>query len=416
MEQLKNSKIICPNCHYDLNSPNKDKCDICGEALFPSQQLTQVIKNNDKEPTVTKQKPEKKPRKKQVQQVKQSQSNNWQKEILKPQNASGILVAIISLSLLTNHLFFNRNNATAKVDKSPKLESVSSSGIKLVKAIRDVENVPTGTFPYSGDGYFASLLKHGLIREIVTAFPSFQSRYTVPTGNDPSYSTAIDMLLRREIDFVFNGRPLTSSEHNKAKLQGVTLTETAIALDGIVFYTNLESTVSKLTISQLLAIFRGDLANWQELGGKDLPITPVILSKENVESLGFEVRDQSNIQYAPNHTLAVRKVINTPGMIGYASASLVQSQSLLKFLTLGQSSAVNPQVIDYVSPFMADGQPNKQAFEQGTYPLTRELNLVSIDYPISQAAGSAISNMIRSEQGQEIVDQAGFVPIQNQSK
>nr|MDJ0682899.1 phosphate ABC transporter substrate-binding protein [Xenococcaceae cyanobacterium MO_167.B52] len=113
----------------------------------------------------------------------------------------------------------------------------------------------------------------------------------------------------------------------------------------------------------------------------------------------------------PNHTLAVRKVINTPGAIGYASASLVQSQSLLKFLTLGQPSSVNPSVIDYVDPFMADGQPNKQAFEQGIYPLTRELNLVSISYPISQAAGNAIANIILSEQGQKIVDQAGFVPI-----
>ena len=260
------------------------------------------------------------------------------------------------------------------------------------------------------------MLKAGLIREIVTAFPSFESRYTVPTDNDPSYSTAIDMLLRREIDFVFNGRPLTSSVHNKARLNGVTLTETAIAIDGIVFYTNLESTVSKLTIAQLIAIFRGDLANWQELGGKDLPITPVILSQENVESLGFEVGDQANIQYAPNHTLAVRKVINTPGAIGYASASLVQSQSLLKFLTLGQPSSANPSVVDYVSPFMADGQPNKQAFEQGIYPITRKLKLVSISYPISQAAGQAIANIILSEQGQKIVDQAGFVPIANQSK
>ncbi|MGK7892697.1 MAG: PstS family phosphate ABC transporter substrate-binding protein [Xenococcus sp. (in: cyanobacteria)] len=410
---MNNPKIICPNCGYDLNPPNSRKCEVCKESLFLSPQLTQVITNKSQAQTVTKQQIEEKPTKKKVQQVKQFQSNNWQKELLKPQNASGIVVAVVSSLLLMNQVFFNGNNARAKVDNTSQVESVNSGGIKLVKAISDVENVPTGTFPYSGDGYFASLLKAGLIREIVTAFPNFDSRYTVPTDNDPSYSTAIDMLLRREIDFVFNGRRLTDSEHNKAKLQGVTLTETEIAIDGIVFYTNLSSSVSKLTIAQLLAIFRGELTNWQELGGKDLPITPVILSKENVESLGFQVGDRANIQYANNHTLAVRKVINTPGAIGYASASLVQNQSLLKFLSLGQPSAVNPSVIDYVSPFMADGQPNKQAFEQGIYPITRELNLVSISYPISQAAGQAIANIILSEQGQDIVDQAGFVPIGN---
>ncbi len=415
MNTLENSQqIICPNCHYSLNSPNNKKCDICGESLSPSQQLTQLITNKPKPQTVTE--GDKKATNKQVQPANYSKSNNWQKEILKPQNASGIVVGFISLLLLTNQLFNNGNNARAKVDYLQQIESVNSTGIKLVSAIKDVENVPGGIFSYSGDGYFAALLKAGLIREIVTAFPSFESRYTVPTNNDPSYSTAIDMLLQQEIDFVFNGRPLTSSEHNKAKLMGVTLTETAIALDGIVFYTNQESTVSQLTISQLIAIFRGETTNWQELGGQDLPITPVILSKENIESLGFEVGYDANIQYAPNHTLAVRKVINTPGAIGYASASLVQSQSLLKFLSLGQPSSVNPSVIDYVSPFLPHGEPNKEAFRLRIYPLTRELNLVSITYPISQAAGSAIANMILSEQGQEIVDDAGFVPIKNQSK
>ena len=408
---MNNQKIVCLNCGYDLNPPNNHECEVCGESLFMSPQLTQVITNNPQAKTVTKQQIEKKPIKKKVQPSNYSKSNTWQKELLKPQNASGIVVAVVSSLLLMNQVFFNSNNATAKVDNTTKLESINSTGIKLVKAIRDVKNVPTGTFPYSGDGYFASLLKAGLIREIVTAFPSFESRYTVPTDNDPSYSVAIDMLLQREIDFVFNGRPLTASEHNKAKLQGVTLTETAIAIDGIVFYTNLESTVSKLTISELLAIFRGDITNWKELGGKDLAIIPVILSKENVESLGFGVGDGVNIQYAPNHTLAVRKVIDTPGAIGYASASLVQNQSLLKFLSLGQPSSVNPQVVDYVSPFMPDGQPNKQAFEQGFYPLTRELNLVSISYSISQTAGQAIANMLLTEQGQNIVDRAGFVPL-----
>ena len=413
---MNNQKVVCPNCGYDLNPPNNDQCDSCGESLFLSDQLTQVITKKPQAQTVTKQQIEKKPTKKNVRQVKQpnySKLSNWQKELLKPQNASGIVVGFISLLLLMNQLFTNGNNATAKVDNTPKLESVSSNGINLFKAIKDVENVPTGTFPYSGDSYFASLVKHGLIREIVTAFPNFDSRYIVPSNNDPSHSVAIDMLLEREIDFVFGGRPLTASEHNKAKLQGVTLTETAIALDGIVFYTNLSSSVSKLTIAQLLAIFRGDIRNWQELGGEDLAIIPVILSKENVESLGFQVEDEINIQYAPNHTLAVRKVINTPGAIGYASASLVQNQSLLKFLSLGQPSSADPSVIDYVSPFLADGEPNKQAFEQGIYPLTRELNLVSIDYPVSQAAGNAIANMLLSEQGQAIVDDAGFVSLRD---
>ena len=418
MDNLKNNqKIICPNCHYDLNSLNQDKCGLCGESLYLSPQLTQVIRNKPQGETVTKQQLKTKPKKKEVKSVTHrnySKLNKWKKEILKPQNTSGILVALISLSLFLNHFQTLANNAELLVTSTPKLESINTPRIKLVKAIKDVENVPTGIFSYSGDGYFAALMKTGLIKEIVTAFPDFASRYTSPANGDPSYSVAIDMLLRGDIDFVFNARPLTPTEYAKAKLQNIQFQETAIAIDGIVFYAHPELKISKITIKQLMSIFQGKFSNWKELGGKDLPITPVILSKENVESLGFEVSDRAKIHYASNHTLAVRKVIDTPGAIGYASASLVQNQSLLKFLTLGQSSVVNPNVVNYVSPFLSDGEANKKAFSQGTYPLVRRLTLVNSDRPNSQAAGNAIANFILSNQGQGIVDNAGFVSLRNQ--
>ncbi len=56
--------------------------------------------------------------------------------------------------LLLNHFFFNGNNARAKVDKSQGIELIENTGIELVKAIKDVKNVPNGIFSYSGDGYF----------------------------------------------------------------------------------------------------------------------------------------------------------------------------------------------------------------------------------------------------------------------
>ncbi len=132
--------------------------------------------------------------------------------------------------------------------------------------------------------------------------------------------------------------------------------------------------------------------------------------------MGFEVGDTAKVHYASNHTLAVRKVIETPGAIGYASASLVQNQSLLKFLTLGKTSALNPDIVNYTPPFVGEGQPNKEAFEKGSYPLVRRLFLVISNRPQSQAAGTAMSNFLLSYQGQEIVDKAGFVSLRSRGK
>ena len=412
MRSRQNQSKICASCGYPYNPENFTVCESCG---------TSVEQYNEPKSSLTKE-PVKIPTTQPKAKISSQKNNlkkprtNWQKEILKPQNASGVAVAVISLFLLTNQLLFSGNNATAKVDKPQQIESVSTTGIKLVKAIKDVENVPGGIFSYSGDGYFAALLKAGLVAEIVNDFPNFATGYRSPSYEDSSYSVAIDMLLAGEIDFVFNARPLTPTEYAKAKLQNIQLQETPIAVDGIVFYTHPELTVSKITIKELMGIFGGRITNWKQLGGEDLAITPVMLSKENVESLGFEVGDRGNIQYASNHTLAVREVIDTPGAIGYASASLVQNQSLLKFLTLGQSSVVNPNVVNYVSPFLSDGQTNKQAFSRGTYPLVRRLTLVNSNRPNSEAAGTAIANIILSGQGQAIVDDAGFVSLRNQNK
>ncbi len=401
MNPLQNKTKVCPNCSYDANPIHFTKCEICGASLdnnpnsSKGEQETKILsspamRNKSDKDNLPKKDNQKSPQ--------------WRSlEILKLQNILGILVILLSLYLWQNYLVSNAK------------EQELGEGIELVKSIEDVSNVPSGIFSFTGEGYFAALFANGLTEEIVKAFPNFESKYVVPHNQDPSYSVAIEMLSRGDIDFVFNGRPLTSTELAKATLQNIRLQERAIALDGIVFYVNPELSVSRITIKQLMDIMSGRITNWKQLGGEDIAIAPVILSQENIESLGFDVSDSANITYAPNHTLAVRKVINTNGAIGYASASLVQNQQLLKFLTLGKASPANPEVINYTPPFLG-GESNKEAFSQGTYPLVRRLYLVNSDRPLSQAAGTAMSNFLLSYQGQAIVDQSGFVSLRNQNK
>lgn len=324
-----------------------------------------------------------------------------------------IIVFILFYPNINYSFFFNKNIK----DENQRLDLLHNYSTKILESIKDLSNVPKGVFSYTNEGFFAALLREGLIQEVVKAFPDFEFKYFPPLNKNPSYSTAIESLLKGEIDFLPLGRPLTSSEYNKAKLQNITLKETVIARDGIVFYVNPELSVDKITIAQLLSIFKGEIKNWKEVGGEDLPITSVILSPENLESLGFEVRDNAKIQYASRQTLAVRKVISNRGFIGYGSASLVKDQKHLKFLTLGKVNRINSSIVDYVQPFIKEGVPNKPAFENGTYPLVRNLNIAWIDSrPSSQAAGNAISNILLSYEGQEIIDQAGFIPINKAKK
>lgn len=55
--------------------------------------------------------------------------------------------------------------------------------------------------------------------------------------------------------------------------------EYAVAVDGLSIYVSNDNPVKELTLEQLKGIFTGRTKNWQEVGGKDAPIT--LYSREN---------------------------------------------------------------------------------------------------------------------------------------
>lgn len=105
-------------------------------------------------------------------------------------------------------------------------------------------------------------------------------------------------------------------------------------------------------------------------------------------------------------TQSIREVANTPGGIGYATASEVIGQKTILPLSLAKDASQG-----FVSPF-ADTAVNKSAFADGSYPLTRRLFvIIKRDGRMDEQAGVAYTNMMLSNEGQELVEKAGFVPL-----
>ncbi|MGL5881120.1 MAG: phosphate ABC transporter substrate-binding protein, partial [Xenococcaceae cyanobacterium] len=68
----------------------------------------------------------------------------------------------------------------------------------------------------------------------------------------------------------------------------------------------------------------------------------------------------------------------------------------------------------FVSPFdlQRKNVANTTAFANGTYPLTRRLYIiVKRDGSVDERAGIAYTNLVFSEEGQQLVEQAGFAPL-----
>ena len=377
-----NQNQTCPKCKFD-NHAVAIYCEICFYPLnlstpFPNSSQVEALAPAES---------------------KSSNFLSFQKELQKPSVISGLAILGLAIALWINYFIARRPTYVS----SPTGESLA-----LYNSMSQVRNVPPGLFSYGGALYFASLVAHGINDAMIQNHPGFDLRYTKPIDRDQSYSNGIKMLLDGELSFAFNARPLTNKEYSQGNLRNISLQQIPIAIDGVVFFGNNNLSVENLSLDLVKDIFEGKITNWQQLGGEDLPIIPVLLTPEDLTILGLEnsASVPQTTQYISNYTLAIRKVIATPGAISFASASLIQDQQAIKIFNLAEENSTN-----YIKP-MIKGMPNLELFKNGSYPLTRRLFVViRRDGTPDYLAGKAYIQMLLSTEGQEIVKESGFVPL-----
>jgi phosphate transport system substrate-binding protein len=295
----------------------------------------------------------------------------------------------------------------------PTTSAGQVSDLRVYGAMRDVQSVPKGLFTYTSTVTFASVNSRSMDNAIQQAHPEFRLRYLEPITGNPGSTTSIAMLLNSQASFAGTARPLEDEEYEKAKTRNLTLEQIPIAIDGIAFYVHKAVPISGLSIDQLQAIYLGKVTNWKQLGGPDLPIAPVSFDPKLVSMLNFVLGDRkdqdlgANVQIVRDVTTAIRKVANTPGAIGYASASEVSRQQSVYALRIAKAHTKN-----YVRPILDRNQINIEAFQRGTYPLTRRLFVViRRDGTLDEQAGIAYTNLLLSDEGQRLIAEAGFVPL-----
>jgi phosphate transport system substrate-binding protein len=158
-----------------------------------------------------------------------------------------------------------------------------------------------------------------------------------------------------------------------------------------------DNPVEALTVLEVAKIYSGEITNWQEVGGKDEPI--VVISREE----GSGTRDSFEVSVTHLHQREIKpeafffdsngavstKVSREPGAIGYISFGYV-------------GAGVKALVIDGAEPTVDNAI-------SGAYPVLRRLYFLTTEIPTG--AASAFIDFCRSEEGQKIVAEEGFVPL-----
>ncbi|MGF1481480.1 MAG: PstS family phosphate ABC transporter substrate-binding protein [Cyanophyceae cyanobacterium] len=375
----------CPRCGYTMNSDAANQCRACGHTLH-SRTKTNVFKfppTPDLAPAAP------------------SPGETRPKPVRPGAMVIGAVIgalvaglAIVAVSVILRQPFRLLEPSTTRY--------------------RTIAEVPTPDMrlTFSGDAFFAALNRKGLSQIIADAHPEFELIYLEPGDRNASSSDGIEGVIKGTLSLATTSRPLTDTESQAAitqqTLRDFTLAQEAIGIGGTVFYTNREVELAGLTIDQLRGIFTGTVTNWKQVGGPDLPIHPVGIEIETLEEIGLgEGTLGNNVEIVRSPTLAFREVIGTPGAIGFVSAALASQQGLLNVLNVE-----NPITRDFVSPLTEEGMVNLDSFQTGDYPLTNKLFILyREDGTLDEEAGRAYTQMLLSKEGQEIVQNAGFVPL-----
>lgn len=161
------------------------------------------------------------------------------------------------------------------------------------------------------------------------------SAYKVKTGNKITLGRtgnkkAVTMLMKDEIDFAYTCKPITQLS-KKFKLDNAATSDWSsvpIGKDPIIVISNYVNGVKDISIADLKKLFSGNIKNWKELGGNDVPVKVGYLS-EDIESgivlLFKEFTVGSKGTLDPSATIVDdpvkigRFVYSTPGGVSFMS-------------------------------------------------------------------------------------------------
>ena len=220
--------------------------------------------------------------------------------------------------------------------------------------------------------------------------------------------TGMAALINKTTDIANASRKIKDEEKQNARKNGVEPNEIEIARDAIGVIVNRENPVQQLTLQQVSDIYSGKITNWKEIGGEDRTI--VLLSRESnsgthVYFLEQVVRlgnRQDKTLFSPDTLLLpssegiMAEVRQNPNAIGYDGLGYITPDV--------KTLAVAPQDGgEYV-------RPSIETVNNAKYPIARPLFMYTSGEP--QGEVKTYLDWILGPEGQKIVGQLGFVPLQ----
>ena len=220
--------------------------------------------------------------------------------------------------------------------------------------------------------------------------------------------TGIAALIDGKCDVANSSRDISAKELELARKKGVIPVGIAVAVDGLSVVVNAKNPLKALKPEDAGRLFRGEIANWKQLGGADAPVTLYGRQPNSGTYVFFQEHVLGKRDYSPKmnqmngNAQILDSIARDASAVGYVGVGYV----------LGEDGKVRKGIkpLDVVGK---DGKAvsalDKQAVKSGRYPLARTLYQYTNGKPKGDVL--ALLQFELSAEGQKLAEKEGFDAI-----
>ncbi len=222
--------------------------------------------------------------------------------------------------------------------------------------------------------------------------------------------TGITAIINGTTDVCNSSRDIKPKEMNQAWEKGVKPLKFAVAVDGLSIIVNEKNPLAQLTMTQVGAIYRGELKNWKGLGGADMKISLYGRQSNSGTYTFLQEHVLGNKPYSTDmkemngNAQIIEGVLADEAAIGYVGVGYVVDKTTGKAM-----KGLKVLNINKLEKDQAFSPMDKAAVDAGTYPIARPLLMITNGAPRGTAA--AFIKWILSDEGQKIVEREGFYTV-----
>lgn len=222
--------------------------------------------------------------------------------------------------------------------------------------------------------------------------------------------TGVTGLINGTCDVANTSRDWKKKELDLAWEKGIQVRLFAVAVDGLSVIVNEKNPLAKLTMTQVGAIYRGEVTNWKAVGGPDAKVS-LYGRQSNSGTYAFMMEHvMGNKPYSQamkemnGNAQIIEGVLADTAAVGYVGVGYVVDKETgkpmkgLKILHIAKDAKA-----EAFSPL------DKAAVDSGRYPIARPLLMATNGKPKASALG--FISWILSSEGQKIVEREGFYPV-----